>query len=374
MTFSKSFDYLIVGAGFAGAVCARELAEAGASVLVIDKRPHIGGNAYDEVDAHGVLIHPYGPHIFHTNSRDVFRYLSRFTDWRFYEHRVLAEVNGEQLPIPINRTTVNRLYGLSLSTDEEVAAFFEAKREPREPLRTSEDVVLNSVGGDLCDKFFRGYTKKQWGLDLSELSAGVAARIPTRTDTDDRYFTDTFQFMPLEGYTRMFERMLDHPAIEVRVSTDHESLTNAAWRHMVYTGPVDAFFGHRFGKLPYRSLSFEHEHRTGVGQIQPVGTVNYPNDHAYTRITEFKHLTGQVHAGTSIVHEYPQAEGDPFYPVPRPENEALFKQYQSLAEERDDVSFVGRLAQYRYYNMDQVVAAALACAKRLKDKTPGRLA
>lgn len=371
MNSRPTFDYLIVGAGFAGAVCARELAEAGSSVMVIDKRNHIGGNAYDEVDDHGVLIHPYGPHIFHTNSREVFRYLSRFTDWRFYEHRVLAEVSGSLLPIPINRTTVNRLYGLTLSTDEEVSAFFEARREPREPLRTSEDVVLNSVGRDLCEKFFRGYTKKQWGLDLSELSAGVAARIPTRTDNDDRYFTDTFQFMPLEGYTRMFERMLDHPSIEVRVGTDYETLTDASWSHMVYTGPLDAFFGYRFGKLPYRSLSFEHQHLPNVDQIQPVGTVNYPNDHAYTRITEFKHLTGQTHAGTSVVREYPQAEGDPFYPVPRPENEALFKQYQALADERTDVSFVGRLAQYRYYNMDQVVAAALACAKRLKNQPQG---
>lgn len=370
MTNLKNYDYLIVGAGFAGAVCARELAEAGASVLVVDKRPHIGGNAYDEFDAHGVLIHPYGPHIFHTNSRDVFRYLSRFTDWRFYEHRVLAEVAGEQLPIPINRTTINRLYGLNLTNDEEVAAYLEKAREPREPLKTSEDVVLNSVGSDLCDKFFRGYTRKQWGLDLSELSAGVAARIPTRTDTDDRYFTDVFQFMPLDGYTRMFERMLDHDAIEVRVSTEHESVKDAAWRHMIYTGPIDAFFGHRFGKLPYRSLSFAHEHLAGIAQFQAVGTVNYPNDHEYTRITEFKHLTGQTHVGTSVVREYPQAEGDPFYPVPRPENEALFKQYQALAEERTDVSFVGRLAQYRYYNMDQVVAAALAAAKRIKTDRP----
>lgn len=370
MINASHYHYLIVGAGFAGAVCARELADAGARVLVIDKRPHIGGNAYDKVDAHGVLTHPYGPHIFHTNSREVFRYLSRFTDWRFYEHRVLAEVAGMQLPIPINRTTINRLYGLNLSSDEEVAAHLEQAREPRETLRTSEDVVLNSVGHDLCDKFFRGYTRKQWGLDLSELSAGVAARIPTRTDTDDRYFTDTFQFMPLHGYTRMFERMLDHSGIEVRLSTGYEALVDTTWRHMVYTGPIDAFFAYRFGKLPYRSLIFEHEHLPSVTQFQAVGTVNHPNDHAFTRITEFKHLTGQAHKGTSVVREYPRAEGEPFYPVPRPENEALFKRYQALAEGRNDVSFVGRLAQYRYYNMDQVVAAALACAKRLKGELP----
>lgn len=368
-TTTKTYDYLIVGAGFSGAVCARELADSGASVLLIDKRPHIGGNAYDKIDQHGILIHPYGPHIFHTNSREVFRYLSRYTDWRFYEHRVLAEVGGQQLPIPINRTTINRLYNLNLQTEDEVITFLEKVRETRDPVHTSEDVVLNSIGRDLCDKFFRGYTRKQWGLELAELSAGVAARIPTRTDTDDRYFTDTFQFMPLEGYTRMFDRMLDHSGIEVRLSTNYESLTNVVWRHMVYTGPLDAFFNYRFGKLPYRSLRFEHEHISELDQFQSVGTINYPNDHAYTRITEFKHLTGQKHVGSSIVREYPQAQGDPFYPVPNAENEVLFKKYQALAEEcGKEVSFVGRLAQYRYYNMDQVVAAALTCAKRLKNR------
>jgi UDP-galactopyranose mutase len=357
--------YLIAGAGLAGCVCARELADAGHQVLLVDKRPHIGGNAYDEVDAHGVLVHPYGPHIFHTNSKQVIAYLSRFTDWHFYEHRVLALVDGQLLPIPINRTTINRLYGLQLS-EAEVGAHLATVREPRDSLRSSEDVVLSSVGRDLCEKFFRGYTRKQWGLDLSELSAGVAARIPTRTDDDDRYFSDTYQLMPLEGYTRMFERMLGHPAIEVRVSTDLDDV-RASWPHghLVYTGPIDAFYQCRFGKLPYRSLRFVHEHHPGVDRVQPVGTVNYPNDHAHTRVTEFKHMTGQQHPGTSIVKEYPQDEGDPFYPVPRPENEALFKRYEALAEAEAHVTFIGRLAQYRYYNMDQVVASALKASATL---------
>jgi UDP-galactopyranose mutase len=359
------FDYLIVGAGFAGSVCAERLANAGRSVLLIDRRPHIGGNAYDERDAHGILIHPYGPHIFHTNAKRVFEYLSQFTDWRFYEHRVLAEVNGDLLPIPINRTTINRLYDLDLD-EEGVRRFFEDVREPREPVRTSEDVVLSSVGPDLCDKFFRGYTAKQWGLDLSELSAGVAARIPTRTNDDDRYFADNFQFMPAEGYARMFERMLDHPNIEVRVGTDLGEVKDVVeYRHMIYSGPVDAFYDCRFGKLPYRSLEFRHDHLADVDQVQSVGTVNYPNTEDFTRITEFKHLTGQKTAGTSVVREYPRAEGDPYYPVPRPENEALFKRYQALADAEEKVTFVGRLAQYRYYNMDQVVAAALATADGL---------
>lgn len=361
-------DTLIVGAGFAGAVTARELAEAGERVLVIDKRPHIGGNAYDRLDADGVLVHEYGPHIFHTNSERVFEYLSRFTAWRPYEHRVLAVPDarsGKSYPLPINRTTINRLYGLDLD-EAGVAAFLERVREPKDPIRTSEDVVLNSVGRDLCEKFFRGYTRKQWGLDLSELAGGVAARIPTRTNDDDRYFTDKFQAMPAEGYTKMFERLLGHPNISVRTSVEYRQIVSACdVRRTVFSGPVDEYYGHRFGRLPYRSLRFEHQHLKDTAQLQAVGTVNYPNDHAYTRITEFKHLTGQQHAGTSIVREIPSAEGDPYYPIPNPANEALFKRYEALAETESDVFFIGRLAQYRYYNMDQVVGAALGLAKKL---------
>ena len=366
-------DTLIVGAGFAGAVTARELAEAGERVLVIDKRPHIAGNAYDRLDAGGVLIHEYGPHIFHTNSEKVFDWLSRFTAWRPYEHRVLAVPDartGQAYPMPINRTTINRLYGLDLD-EAGVAAFLERVREPREPLRTSEDVVLNSVGPDLCDRFFRGYTRKQWGLELSQLAGGVAARIPTRTNDDDRYFTDRFQAMPAHGYTAMFERMLDHPNISVRTGVAYENIVASCdCRRTVFTGPVDEYYGHRYGALPYRSLRFEHEHLPGQANVQAVGTVNYPNDHAWTRITEFKHLTGQRHAGTSIVREIPQAMdapgAEPYYPIPNPANEALYKRYQALAEAESDVFFLGRLAQYRYYNMDQVVAAALALTQRLR--------
>ena len=364
MTSPRKFDVLIVGAGFAGCVVARELANAGRKVHVVEKRPHIAGNAYDRVDAHGHLIHDYGPHIFHTNSDMVIRWLSQFTNWRFYEHRVLAQVGEQLLPIPINRQTLNKLYGLEL--DEAGAAEFLAKvREPRESNKTSEDVVLSSVGHDLCDKFFRGYTKKQWGLDLSELSAGVAARIPTRTNDDDRYFTDTYQLMPDQGYTAMFQNMLNHPSIEVSLSFDFAlERPNLSWNTLIYTGPIDQFYNCQFGKLPYRSIQFEHGHQS-VDQLQSVGTVNYPNDHAYTRITEFKHLTGSQAKGNSYVYEFPSNEGDPYYPIPRQENEALFKQYAALAEQETSVYFVGRLAQYRYYNMDQVVAAALALSKKI---------
>lgn len=358
-------DVLIVGAGFAGAVCAERLAAAGKQVLIIDKRHHIGGNAFDCHDKNGVLIHPYGPHIFHTSSKRIFEYLSNFTDWRFYEHRVLARVDGEFYPIPINRTTINKLYDLDLN-EQGVTDYLESVREPRDRVKTSEDVVLGSVGQDLCEKFFRGYTRKQWGLDLSELSAGVAARIPTRSNDDDRYFTDAYQFMPAQGYTAMFEKMLAHPNIEVRLSEDFHAIRSTVERqHTVYTGPIDTYFEYRFGKLPYRSLSFEHEHLRNTEHFQATGTINYPNEHEYTRITEFKHLTGQQHDGTSIVREYPQAEGEPYYPIPRPENEGLFKRYNELADATPDVTFVGRLAQYRYYNMDQVVGAALKSVEEL---------
>lgn len=359
------YDFLIVGAGFAGSVCAERLAAAGKRVLVVERRAHVGGNAYDEYDANGILIHTYGPHIFHTNNKTVFEYLSRFTTWRFYEHRVRSVVDGKLYPIPINRTTLNLLYDLDL--DEQGAAeFLERARELREQIRTSEDVVLNSVGADLCDRFFRGYTRKQWGLDLSELSAGVAARIPTRTNDDDRYFTDAFNFMPADGFTAMFQRMLSHPNIELRLCTDFAGIPSGTAAHTVYTGPIDAFFDYRFGKLPYRSLVFEHEHLPGTELFQEVAVYNYPGPECiHTRITEFRHLTGQRHSGTSIVRESSSGTGDPYYPIPKPENEAVYRQYESLAKTRIEVTFVGRLAQYKYYNMDQVVAEALDSAEEL---------
>lgn len=361
-------DVLVVGAGFAGSVIAERCASAGMSVLVIDKREHIAGNAFDEFDRHGVLIHRYGPHIFHTNAASVSGYLSKFTDWIPYEHRVLARVDDAYYPIPINQTTVNRLYNLSLD-EEGIARHFERVREAREPILTSEDAVLSSVGRDLCDKFFRGYTRKQWGLDLSELSSSVAARIPVRTNTDDRYFSDSFQKIPAEGYTRMFARMLDHRNIRVELGVDfREFRKRAAWNLLVYTGPIDEYFEFCFGRLPYRSLRFDHEQLPDTARFQSVGTVNYPNDHKFTRITEFKHLTGQQHPGTSIVREFPEAEGDPYYPVPRPENQELYQRYNELAALERNTLFVGRLAEYRYYNMDQVVARALMVFEKIISK------
>ncbi|HEX8283186.1 MAG TPA: UDP-galactopyranose mutase [Pyrinomonadaceae bacterium] len=353
------FDYLIVGAGFAGSVLAERLANVSHKrVLICDKRNHVGGNAYDHYDEHGVLVHKYGPHIFHTNSREVFDYLSRFTAWRPYEHRVQASVDGQLVPMPINLDTINKLYGLNL-TSFQLEEFFQSVAEPREQLRTSEDVVVSKVGRELYEKFFRNYTRKQWDLDPSELDASVTSRVPVRTNRDDRYFTDTYQAMPLHGYTRMFERMLDHPNIKIALNCDYAELAGEVkYREMIYTGPVDAYFDYRYGKLPYRSLEFKHETHHAE-QFQPAPVVNFPNEHAYTRVTEFKYLTGQEHPKTSIVYEYPRAEGDPYYPVPRRENADLYAKYKALADATPGVRFVGRLATYKYYNMDQIVAQAL---------------
>ncbi|HBY94898.1 MAG: UDP-galactopyranose mutase [Ardenticatenaceae bacterium] len=362
------FDYLIVGAGFAGSVLAERLARgSGKMVLIIDRRNHIAGNAHDHYNNDGILVHKYGPHIFHTNSRKVFDYLSNFTEWRPYEHRVRASVDGQLVPIPINLDTINSLYGLNL-TSFELEKFFASVAEPREQIRTSEDVVVSKVGRELYEKFFRNYTHKQWDLDPSELDASVIARVPIRTNRDDRYFTDTYQAMPLHGYTQMFERMLDHPNIKIMLNTDYREIKDVIpYRELIYTGPIDEFFDLRHGKLPYRSLVFRHE-TLNIPTFQPVAVVNYPNEHPYTRITEFKYLTGQEHPKTSIVYEYPVADGDPYYPVPRAENAEIYRKYQALAEATATVHFVGRLATYKYYNMDQVTAQALVTYERISSR------
>jgi UDP-galactopyranose mutase len=358
------FDYMVVGAGFAGSVVAERLASAGHKIVLLDRRTHVGGNAYDTHDASGILVHRYGPHIFHTNSQDIFEYLSRFTEWRPYQHRVKAWVDGRLVPIPINLDTINELYGTRL-TSFEVERFLAERAEHPEAIRTSEDVIVAKVGRELYDKFFKNYTRKQWGLDPSELDAMVTARVPVRTNRDDRYFTDRFQAMPLHGYTRMFERMVSHPNIKILLNTDHrEAEQFLRFKELVYTGPIDEYFEYAFGKLPYRSLQFRHETHA-VRRFQDAPVVNYPNENAYTRITEFKWLTGQEHERTSIVYEVPTDQGDPYYPIPRPENQELYRKYERLAAQTPGVHFAGRLGTYKYYNMDQVVGQALALARRL---------
>jgi UDP-galactopyranose mutase len=364
---ADAYDVVIVGAGFAGSVLAERLAsDGGKRVLLCDRRSHIGGNAYDHHDAAGILVHKYGPHIFHTNSTDIVDYLSRFTEWRPYEHRVLAAVDDKRVPMPINRTTLNLLYGLDLKDSSAAEQFLRSRAEPVAELRTSRDVVINQIGSELYRTFFEGYTRKQWGLDPSQLDKAVTARVPTRFCTDDRYFLDSFQAMPLNGYTAMFENMLDHDRIDLQLGVDFADIRreNLAPR-IIYTGPIDEYFDHRFGALPYRSLAFKHE-TLDQRRFQPVAVVNFPDEAVpYTRITEYKHLTGQVHRQTSISYEFPHEHGDPYYPIPRQENAALYKRYAALANEHPGVSFVGRLGTYRYYNMDQVVGQALAHYRRM---------
>ena len=359
------FDYLVVGAGFAGATIAHRLAaHGGKKVVICDKRPHIGGNAYDHYDEAGILVHKYGPHIFHTNSREVFDFLSQFTEWRPYQHRVRAWVDGQLLPIPINLDTVNRLYGTNM-TSFQLEDFFKSVAEPVEAVRTSEDVIVSRVGRELYEKFFRNYTRKQWGLDPSELDSTVTSRVPVRTNRDDRYFTDIYQAMPRHGFTRMFERMLTHPNIKILLNADYREVRDSIpHEEVIYTGPIDEYFDFCFGRLPYRSLQFQFEIRNeAVAQAAPV--INYPNENAYTRVTEFKYVTGQEHPKTSLVYEFARAEGDPYYPIPRPENAVLYRKYQELADASAGVHFLGRLGTYRYYNMDQVVAQALTLYSKI---------
>ena len=339
-------------------------------VLIVDKRPHIAGNAYDRHNEAGILVHEYGPHIFHTTSAQIFDYLSKFTQWRPYEHRVLAQVDHQLLPIPINLDTVNKLYGMNLDSDG-LEEFFQSQAEHVADIKTSEDVIVSRVGRDLYNKFFRDYTRKQWGLDPSQLDKSVTSRVPVRTDRDDRYFSDRFQFMPKNGYTEMFGKMLKNPKISVMLQTDYADICNhIPHKRLIYTGRIDEYFNYRYGELPYRSLKFDHV-TLDKEFHQPVAVVNYPQSERFTRVTEYKYLTGQQHARTSLTYEYPCDDGEtPYYPVPRPENMVLYKKYEALAQARRDVWFVGRLATYRYYNMDQIVGQALATFQRMQISLP----
>jgi len=361
------YDCLIVGAGFAGSSAARILADAGKRVCVIDRRPHVGGNAFDEYDRYGVLVHRYGPHIFHTNSERVWLFLSRFSDWYPYEHRVLSVVGDSFYPFPINRQTLNAFFGLTLRSSADVESTLAGLRVPCANPLNVEDYVLAHLGHDLYKRFFYNYTLKQWGIEPRFIASGVAARIPYRENEEDRYFTDKYQGIPREGYTILFQRLLDHENINVQLSSEYNRANKRIARHVIFTGRVDEYFGFSLGILAYRSLRFEWNHFPFVEMYQPVGTVNYPEDPEYTRITEFKHLTGQMCRGTTIVTEYPQSSGEPFYPMPTAEAAELYLRYRELVMREVSVTFVGRLAQFRYYNMDQAVGAGIAAGRHLLD-------
>jgi UDP-galactopyranose mutase len=358
-----TWDYLIVGAGFAGSVLAERLAsQRGASCLVIDRRDHIAGNAYDHYDKAGVRLHTYGPHYFRTNSDRIVDYLSRFTEWHPVEYKILSWTHGRFWQFPINLNTFEQFIGRP-STTEEMQATLEKWRVPIAEPKNSEEVILSQVGERLYEMFFKTYTRKQWRRDPRDLDPSVCGRIPIRTNRDDRYLSEKFQALPKDGYTAMFKKILDHPKIEVRLKTDfREGRQHIRFKRLIYTGPIDEYFDRRFGPLPYRSLRFEPE-TLPQEFFQPAMQVNYPNDNDFTRIVEIKHATGQIAPVTTIVREYPQdflPGREPYYPIPAPDARALYSQYAELAAQEPDVRFVGRLATYRYYNMDQVVGMALA--------------
>lgn len=357
------FDYVVVGAGFSGSVLAERIAsQLNKKVLIVDKRTHIGGNAYDYYNDHGILMHKYGPHWFHTNDKNVFDYLSVFTEWRFHYHRVKSYVDGILVPIPINRDTLYLLYGLNAQSPEEVQDYYDRVKVDIKLPANSEEMVVSQVGEELYNKFFKGYTLKQWDIHPKDLAPSVTGRIPVRTNRDDRYFTDRYQGLPKEGYTQLFNRMLNHPNISVLLQTDYrEIIQELSFGKLIYTGPIDSYFDYKFGKLPYRSLRFEHE-TLDKEVYQPCQQVNYPNEYDYTRIVEWKHATGQKSHLTTITREYSlAAEGsvEGYYPIPRDVNHALYRKYREEADRLDNVIFCGRLAEYKYYNMDQIVARAL---------------
>ena len=361
-----TYDYLIVGAGLAGCVMAERLANGlGCQVLLVERRDHIGGNAYDEVNEDGIRVQKYGPHVFHTSNKEVWDYLSQFTEWNGYVHRVLARVRGKTVFLPINLDTMERLSDRPF-TAEQLAEHFEQCRVKLDSIENARDVVVSQVGEELYDLFFKNYTKKQWGLYPDELAPEVTKRLPVRFDRDTRYFADPYQGIPQDGFTPMFERLLASPNITLRLGTDYREIADAErFGRLVYTGRIDEFFEYRLGRLPYRSLSFRFE-TLETRQFQAAGVVNYPNEEDYTRITEFKHLYRQDHPKTTVCYEYGVSRGSPYYPLLTRANRALYRQYEAQADKLDGVHFLGRLARYEYSNMDQVVANALDLFGRIR--------
>lgn len=354
------YKYVVVGAGLAGLTIAERIArKLNEKVLIIEKRNHIGGNCYDYYDEKGILVHKYGPHIFHTNSKSVWDYINKFTEWYHYQHRVLTYIDGCLIPMPICTDTINQLYNLNLTNDQ-VEEFLNSKALKKDEINNSEDVVLSKAGTDIYEKFFKNYTKKQWDSYPNELDKSVISRIPVRYNRDARYFTDKYQGLPKYGYTKMCENMINNSNINILLNTDYKDVIDEIqYEKLIYTGPVDYFFDYKFGKLKYRSLKFEFE-TIDTESYQDAAVVNYPNDYDFTRITEFKKMTGQHNDRyTTIIREYPTWDGEPYYPVPTQECKDEFLVYKRECDKLENVIFVGRLAEYKYYNMDAVIYTAM---------------
>jgi UDP-galactopyranose mutase len=364
------YDIIIVGAGISGATLAERYAtQLNKKILILEKRDHIGGNCYDYYNSDGILVSKYGAHIFHTSYEDVWEYVSKFTKWRPYQHKVLSSVDGKLVPVPVNITTVNMLLGLNIKSEEEMKQWLDKNSVHIENPKNSEEMALTRVGPVLYEKLFKHYTEKQWNAKPSELAASVIGRIPVRTNFDDGYFSDPHQAIPKEGYTKLFEKMLDHPNITVMLNTDYFTFKDKlqGYEKFFFTGPIDQFFGYKFGKhLQYRSLRFEFETHDKE-YFQSNAVINYPNDHDYTRIVEYKYFTGQRHPKTTISKEFPTWEGEPYYPVHSKENIELYETYKKEAEESEKkgIHFVGRLANYKYFNMDQAFKNALELFDKL---------
>jgi UDP-galactopyranose mutase len=360
----KHIDILIIGAGISGAVLAERYASIGKKVLIIEKRNHIAGNCYDYTDQNGILVSKYGAHLFHTNEKQVWNYVNRFSDWYSWEHKVIARVDDKTVPIPVNITTVNELFDANITNEEEMKNWLEQNRQPFEKPANGEEAVLNRVGLVLYEKMFKHYTKKQWDKYPAELDASVLDRIPVRTNYDDRYFSDLFQALPVGGYTQLFENILDHPNIEILLETDYFDVKHQykGYEKLFYTGPVDRFFDFRHSlleKLEYRSINFVSE-TVDTEFFQENSVVNYPGTEVdFTRIIEYKHFGNQKSDKTTIVKEFTVDKGEPYYPVPNPKNQEIYAMYKAEADKLTDVYFVGRLANYKYFNMDQAFKNAL---------------
>lgn len=366
-------DIVIIGAGISGAVLAERYASIGKNVVILEKRDHIAGNCYDYYNEDGILVSKYGAHLFHTNFEDVWDYVQQFSDWYKYEHKVLARVDGKLVPVPVNITTVNKLLGTSIKNEEEMQQWLEQNALQIDTPKNGKEAALARVGPELYEKIFKNYTKKQWDKYPEELDASVLNRIPVRPNFDDRYFSDKYQYLPKGGYTQMFEKILDHKNITVLLNTDYFDVRDQlnGYEKLFYTGPVDQFFDFKHSiqeKLEYRSIRFVHE-TLDQEYFQENSVINYPNEEEFTRIVEYKHITGQKNPKTTIVKEYTTDEGEPYYPVPNPRNQAIYEKYREEADKLQNIYFVGRLANYKYFNMDQAFKNALDLFKSLEEGT-----